>query len=189
MEPANLSRVAPDRAKQVGNIILQVGRVSFWSQLVLGIVATVVFGLASLNYLVIGSNRTPGGEVAVVCAFVSLGILVGSICISYRYFALSRKLKSPDLTERPKKSGTIKLVQLLLVINLIGLLLGLVGAQSMVGIALFKTLSQGPNTFNTDPTKIVNSLDLLTVLSNLQAITAHTAGLITSLWLLNRINK
>jgi hypothetical protein len=77
-------------------------------------------------------------------------------------------------------------------INLVGLLLSLLGAQAIVGALLAKSLTlpqTGLGVYQIDPSRTIRTLDILVVQANTNTVAAHFAGLVGSLWLLNRINR
>ncbi len=78
-----------------------------------------------------------------------------------------------------------------LIANIIGMFLTILGAQALAGIVLIKSLNVPQGTFNvaSNPSQFVNSVDLLIVQANTNTILAHFTGIVTSLWLLNRITS
>jgi hypothetical protein len=74
-------------------------------------------------------------------------------------------------------------------LNLGGILLAILGAEALVGLALGKSLSLAPQLIGSNPQNFVNSLDLLIIQANTNTITAHFAGIVTSLLLLNKISS
>jgi len=74
-----------------------------------------------------------------------------------------------------------------LIVNLVGMLLTIFGAQAVVGSVLTKSLSQQGAVL--DPSRYVQPLDLFVVQGNVNTITAHFAGIVASLWLFNRVSK
>jgi hypothetical protein len=161
------------------------GNIGFWVQIVLGAISGVTFLFASTALL--GTDKkTQGIEFGIFCAFCGIIMLAISIFFSLRYGRVAKQLLQSD---RPKKADTWQLIKLGLSVNLIGMLLAILGSASLAGIVLLKALTTPPGTLTADPTRYVNSLDMLVIQANINAIIAHFGGIVTTLWLLNRIAK
>ncbi len=179
-------------SKNIQQIYMRLKRASFigfWMQLVLGVVSGVIW-LVCVPIIFQPDKRTPGSEVGIVSAFVALVILLIAIILFFRYGKIATRIASPDPARRPKRSETIKIIRFGLIINVAGMVLAIVGAQALVGLALIKSLSTAsPQLIGPNITEFVNSFDLLIILANTNSITAHFAGIVTSLWLLDRLTK
>ena len=170
------------------------GWISFWAQLVLGVIAAVVLGFASLSrdVAVATNQRSVGTGVGIFFAVIAVITLGASLFWAFRYTRISRQLQSSNPNNRPRKADTIQLLQLGMSINLVGLLLSLLGAQAIVGALLAKSLTlpqTGLGVYQIDPSRTIRTLDILVVQANTNTVAAHFAGLVGSLWLLNRINR
>ncbi len=178
------------KVRSIGQNFRITGWISFILQLVLGVVSTLL-----LLVFVIG--RRPGtpsataetgfGVFLAVCGIISLGI---SVYLAFRCKNIGRKLQSTNPSNRPRKIETVKTLQLALIVNLVGMLLTLLGAQAIVGSLVVKAVSsQAITTLGAvDPNRI-SGQDMLVVQANNNTITAHFVGLVGSIWLLNRITK
>jgi hypothetical protein len=165
----------------------------FWLKLVLAVVSFVIILFASIT-----SNRGPaviGQSVARSGVGVNIGIpflLGGVICLgisvywSYRYARLGQRLVVPSPKMQPSKAETMTHVKLALITDLIGMLLMVLGGESIGGILLGKALSQGNGAFMMDPSRFIQPSDLLTILACIHGIAGLFVGLATSLWLLQR---
>ena len=113
-----------------------------------------------------------------------------SVYLAFRCKNIGRKLQSTNPSNRPRKIETVKTLQLALIVNLVGMLLTLLGAQAIVGSLVVKAVSsQAITTLGAvDPNRI-SGQDMLVVQANNNTITAHFVGLVGSIWLLNRITK
>jgi hypothetical protein len=167
------------------------GWIGFWTQLVLGVVSAVVLLLfAIFSQRPSSPNNNPGtgfGIFLAVCGLITLGV---SIYMTFRYTRLGNQLQSANPNNRPRKVETVQVLRLGLMINLVGMLLTLLGAQAIVGTLVTRSISpQAITTQLFDPTRIVSGLDMLAVQANTNTVAGHFAGIICSLWLLNRISK
>jgi len=169
------------------------GWASFWAQLVLGVVAAVILGFASLSPgVAAGQQRNVGTGLGIFFAVIAVIALGASIFWAFRYIRISRQLQSSNPNNRPRKADTVQLLRLGLSINLVGLLVGLIGAQAIVGALVAKSLTlpqAGVGVYQVDPSRIIRPLDIFVVQANTNTVAAHFAGLIGSLWLLNRVNR
>lgn len=168
------------------------GWISFWAQLVLGVVATVILGFASFSRGAAVENQRVGTGVGIFFAGAGVITLTVSIFWAFRYTKIAKQLQSSNSNNRPRKADTIQLLRLGLIISLVGLLISLVGAQAIVGTLLAKSLTlpqAGVGVYQIDPSRIIRPLDIFVVQANTNTTAAHLAGLIASIWLLNRVNR
>lgn len=170
----------------------RIGWISFWSQLVLGVVAIVILGFASLSSNVAVNEQRLGTGLGVFFAISGVFALGASIFWAFRYTRLAKQLQSSNPNNRPRKADTVQLLRLGLLISLVGMLISIVGAQAIVGALVAKSLSlpqTGAGVYQIDPSRIIRPLDIFVVQANTNTVAAHFAGLAGSLWLLNRINR
>ena len=167
------------------------GWISFWVQLVLGVVSAIIVLLfAIFSQRPNSANNNPGTGFGVFLAVCGILILGGGIYLAYRYTIIGNQLQSPNPKNRPRKSETLEVLRLGLWINLLGMLVTLLGSQAIVGTLVARSISpQAATTQLFDPTRIISGLDMLVVQANINTVSAHFAGLAVSIWLLNRITR
>ena len=175
------------RMRKVANALKWAGLAGFWIQLVLGVVSTVTLALAIVNQ---AERSSPGIGFSLFCAVCGLICLVVGICITFRYGKMADKFTRP-LATPPKKSTTIKMVQIAIVTSIAGTIVTIVGGETITGIVLSKTLAFDPaKVFNNQSTtEFVNSLDVFIIQACFSIILAHCTGLISSLWIYNQIDR
>jgi hypothetical protein len=180
----------PPAVQRAANILMQQGRIGFWAQIILGVISGVLLLIATAGLLG-AKQRTSGIEIGILCAIAGAAFLIVAIFFSSRYMRIARKMLKGDEVSRPKKSDTIQLIRQGLIANIIGMFLTILGAQALAGIVLIKSLNVPQGTFNvgSNPNQFVNSVDLLIIQANTNTILAHFTGIVTSLWLLNRITS
>ncbi len=164
------------------------GWVGFWSQLVLAIISTLIllFAIVSRNAGNTGANN-PGTGAGLFLAFLGLVAVYLSIFWSYRYTLMAKKLRGES---RPSRADTVKQLKIGLIISFVGMFITILGAGAIVGVLVAKSLSQPQNALiNTDFSRLVQPIDIFIVQANTNTILAHFLGLITSVWLLDRISK
>lgn len=179
--------------QEIAQMFRLTGWISFWAQLVLGVVAAVILGFASLSRdVATGQQKSVGTGLGIFFAVIAVIALGASLFWAFRYTRISKQLQSSNPNNRPRKADTVQLLRLGLSINLVGLLVGLIGAQAIVGALVAKSLTlpqAGVGVYQIDPSRIIRPLDIFVVQANTNTVAAHFAGLIGSLWLLNRVNR
>jgi len=183
------SSLPSGNVQQVATGLWFVGWGSFWVQAALGTVSslTLAFAVLALNGQTNASNIERGAGVSF--AFGGLIALYLGIFWAFRYTRIAQQLRGGSAGGRPKKAETLKLLQIGIIINLVGMLLIIVASEAVVGALFLKTASQSQGVILTEQSNIVNSIDILVVLATTNAIAAHYAGLATSLWLLWRTTR
>jgi hypothetical protein len=188
MSDQELNDNTPQNVKKIAAQLWRVGWAGFWLQIVLAVVSTVIFLFAAASASAGFSNPGTGGSL--VFSAAGLFLLYVSTFWSFRYVITSRKLKNSDL--RPKRVDTIKLVQWGLMSSIVGMGLSVMGAESIAGTLLGKSLSSAVSfgMFSPDAlSKIIQPLDIFIVLANTHTITAHFIGIVSALWLLMKLDK
>jgi hypothetical protein len=175
------------RLRRVASTLKWAGLAGFWIQIFFGVVSTVTLALAITNR---AERSSPGIGFSLFCAVCGLICLIVGISISFRYSKMARKFAIPNAAP-PKKSTTIKTVQIAIITSLVGTLITIIGAETIAGIVLSKTLAFDPaQVFNNrSNTEFVNSLDVFIIQACINIIFAHFAGLVSSLWVFTRIDK
>jgi hypothetical protein len=168
-----------------------IGWISFWIQLVLGFVSAAILLVFAVFSPRTGSpSNNPGTGFGVFLAVCGLIILGAGIYLAFRYTRIGRALDSSNTSNRPRKSETVQVLRLGLWINLIGTVVTLLGAQAIVGTLVARSISpQAITTQFFDPNRFISGSDMFVVQANTNTVSAHFAGLLASLWLLNRINR
>lgn len=169
------------------------GWISFWTQLVLGVVAGGILLFAVFSQRGGNTSSNPGTGFGAFFAIAGLIALAVGIYLAFRYTRIGNQLESSNPNNRPRKIETVQVLQFSLIVHLVGMLLTLLGAQAIVGTLLTKSLTLpqfGAGVYTQiDPSRIIQSLDIFVVQANTNTVTAHFAGLIASIWLLYRISK
>ena len=175
------------RMLRVANALKWAGLAGFWIQLVLGVVSTLALGVAIVTE---SERNSPGVGFSLFCAVCGLVCLVVGICISFRYSKMATKFSRPNIAP-PKKSTTIKMIQIAIITSVAGTIITIIGGETITGIVLSKTLAFDPaKVFNSrNTTEFVNSLDVFIIQACFSTIFAHCAGLVSSLWIYSRIEK
>ncbi len=189
-EQPDLSPI-PTNLKQISQSLQRIGWAAFWTQLVLGVISSIIlllYAFSSATTRVGEAGQGTGfGIFFAISGLVTLGM---SIFWAFRYTKIARQLKDPIASLRPSKGDTIQAVRIGVIINLSGMLLTLVGAQAIIGSTLARSLSQQPGTFIPGgAVQFIQPLDLFVVQANTNTIFAHFAGVIAALWLLTRLYK
>ncbi len=171
------------------------GWISFWVQVVLAVVASIIFLFAIIfetsNSGASGGGSNPGTSVGIFFAVSGIIALLVSIYWSFRYTRLALQLKASQASLRPKKADAMQILRLGVIVNLVGMFLSLLAAESISGILLGKALqSQAARfTMNVAMQQLIQPLDVFVILANTHTIFAHFIGLVTGLWVINWITR
>lgn len=178
--------------QQIAKSFRLTGWVSFWAQLVLTVVSTITLIFAVAAGRSAGSSASnPGTGVGGILTVLGLGLLGFNMFWALsRYVSYGRRLGS-DKTVRPKKSEAVQAIRFGLGISLVGMLLAILGAETVVGLLVSKALSQGigGGFVNTDPSRFIQPADTFVVQASINVILAQFVGIVSALWLLNQMNK
>jgi hypothetical protein len=185
------SKSPPVSLQAIAKAFRLYGWIGFWAQIVLGVISAVILLLFAVFTQRAGSpSNNPGtgfGIFLAVCGLVALGV---STYFSFRYTRLGNQLQSSNPSNRPRKSVTIQVLRLGLIVNLVGMLLTIFGAYAIIGTLVGRAISpQAITTQLIDPNRIISGLDVLAVQANTNTIFAHFLGLVSALWLINRVNR
>jgi hypothetical protein len=189
VERPSTSLTSSPTLQQIARTFRRTGWVSFWAQLVLTVVSTVILLFAGL--LPRGPNSvspaTGSGVIVTVLGILVLGY--NMYLALFRYIPIGRKLEGNPAT-RPRKSDTIQIIRQGLYASSAGIFISLIGAQATVGLLAAKAFSQGVGGFvNTDPSKFIQPLDILVVQASVNVILAQFVAIAAALWLLNRMSR
>lgn len=183
----------PPAVRRIANNFRLAGWVSFWVQVVSGVIATLLF-VTSLLGLQSVSNRGGAENAAAGSGFLLAALGVAAVYVgafwAFQYTRFARKLKSTNPDLRPKPKNAAKMIATGLSISLLGMFFGLLGAGGVVGALMLKVISQPQsNVAIVNPSLAVEPLDVFLVQATINALIAHFAGIVGSLWLSRTINK
>lgn len=200
------SQSVPPAVRRVASAFRIVGWVSFWTQIVLAAISSVILVFAAGNFgrtstpvpqpgipggavPVPTGGVTPGSGVGLLLAVLGLLALFAGAFWAFRYTRLSRKLKLAGAEDRPKRGEAIRQLYLGLTINMLGMLFTILGAQAIVGSLVAKAFAQGFGFLSGNFQGFINALDLFLVQANTNTILAHFIGVVATLWLLRSVNR
>ncbi|MEO0770976.1 MAG: DUF3611 family protein [Cyanobacteria bacterium J06649_4] len=172
----------PPAIRRISKNFRLAGWSSFWAQIVIGVISTLLF---LINALAQDNNLSnPGSNL-----FQTAGILfvfAGAVW-GFRYVRLGRKLGSSNPDLRPKPKDATQAVRIGTLISMLGMLLTIVAAQAVVALVWLQALSQvNNNNFNFRP---INAVEIAVIFSAVNTMFAHFIGLCASLWLNYVVNR
>ena len=185
----------PPAVRRIAAAFRWFGWISFWVQVVLGIISSLalLFAVASLTARSGGSTTNPGSGGGLFLSALGLIAVYLSAYWAFRYTRLASRLRSRDTARRPSPKAVLQTLKLGIFVSLGGMLLTLLGAEATVGSLLAKALSQpqGAALFGagSNVTQFVQPLDIFVVQANTNILLAHFAGLAFTLWLFNTVNR
>jgi len=181
----------PESRRMAGYLRLS-GWIAFWGQLALGGVAVLLLmATASSAYyeanpvkvLGFGAHWLEGGSWAYF-AIVVLGLTIAG------FFACTRigKRFQRGLDPRGWQLRLKRTVSGIMFGSSLGVSMAIIGAAFSIALLVAKTVAQPPGIAITDPAKIVRAVDIFILLANFNIVVAHFIGILTCLWMLNRVN-
>ena len=178
----------PPKIQKIARTFRWYGWLSFWTQLGLAFSSIVILMVAASGKK-FSPDTSTGLGIGVfwsVCSFLALSM---TTFFAFRYTRIAKGLlREPDAHIHPRKAETIELLRFAVILGFVGILLGLFGAASSLGVLIAKTISQPPGIAITNPNRIVRALDVFVVLANFNLITAHFIGAASSMWLLEKLH-
>lgn len=183
----------PPAIRRIASAFRRFGWISFWAQLVLGVIASLalIFAIASLSARNGGNN--PGAGAGLFFTAIGQITVFLSAFWAFRYTRLSRQLRSRDDAKRPKPKDAIRILKIGLFISLGGMLATLLGGEATVGALLAKALSQpqGAAVFGApgSVSQYVQPLDIFVIQANTNILLAHFVGLVFTLWIMNSLDN
>ena len=171
----------PPAIRRISTNFRLTGWVSLWTQVVIGVISSLLFIVNALEPDT--SLSTAGAGI-----FNALGIALVFVSAfwGFRYVRLGRKLKTSNPDLRPKPRDAAQAVRLGMMISLVGMLLTIIAAESVVALLWLRTLRQiGPAAGNVlqNADAYINAADIAVVFSIVNTMFAHFVGLCASLWL------
>lgn len=200
---AGASEIQPIQVtlRKLGNAFTLWGRVSLWIKSILNLLALLSVIIAVLAPSERGVQSIPQppvngapiptetlttnagiGLFLVICGVVILSI---STFWSYRYINWGKRLTNTPMEEAPSKGSTVDLLKIGLGIDLFGMILTLMGGESIGGQVLVRSLFQFEAAF----TIRVGPLDLAPLLACIHVALGLYIGIGLSLYLLQRTTQ
>jgi hypothetical protein len=171
-----------------------VGWISFWVQIVLAAISSLVlmFALVNLGARSGTGGTNPGTGVGLLFAALGLVAVYLSAFWAFRYTQLGRRLRSRDIAKRPSPKDALQALRLGTVVSMVGMLITLFGSQALIGSLLGKALAQpqGGTVFVPgNVSQYVEAFDIFVVQANTNTLLAHFVSLSATLWLLRTVNR
>jgi hypothetical protein len=186
---------------RVSAALYRLGAVAWWAQLLLSIVAggITLFAVAILQGTRgAGTTTTTAASTGLIFAGIGLVFAFISVFWAYGYIRLARRLmRAGKMGYGIRSENIFRTLRIGVFINILGMALTLIGAQSISGVLLAKALSQGvagPLPFYATGSiqagggtvGYVQALDIFVVQANTNALLSHFVGLCVALWMLWR---
>lgn len=181
----NLESLAHTPSKQEFAVTFRlVSRISFWVQLLLGIVSSIAVLLACFSRNITTQTNNVGIGFGIFLAIFGILLLCFRVYWAFRYRKLAKLLQTPNAQNYPKREDIIQNLRIGLIVSLIGLLIAFIASEETVAIILGKALAQPQGVAIYQPENVIRSLDIFVMLANINLIGAHFFGGVTSLGLL-----
>ncbi|MGP1382172.1 MAG: DUF3611 family protein [Thainema sp.] len=182
-------RSLPPAVRRIAGAFRLFGWISFWIQLVLGVVAAGILLLLTISPAPNTGANSPGTGAGLFLATGGILALFAGALWAFRYSRLARQLRFGDSNSRPKPKDVLQAIQIGLLISLLGMLLTLLGAEIIVGSLFVKSLSQLGAGIALDRTQYIQPLDIFIVQASTHTAVAHFAAIAIALYLLRLVNR
>lgn len=184
----------PPAIRRIASAFRLTGWISFWIQIVLAVVSSLVlmFALVSLGARASVGGANPGTGAGLVLAVAGLIAVYISAYWAFRYTNLGRRLRSRDPNKRPSPKDALQALRIGIIISLSGMFITLCGGQALIGALLGKALiqPQGSTVFIPgNVNQFIEAFDIFIVQANTNTLLAHFVSLAASLWLLRTVNR
>jgi len=205
MNPTQLdSYSVPPAVRRVAIAFRRVGLFSFWAQVVLGVVSTVVLVFSSLFLATRSTVRTnlpnvpnvvttqsnPGAGFGLVLIGLGLLAVYVSIYWAYTYLRLSKRLRDHNAGKRPKRTDVFRQLRLGLIISMVGMLLTLLGGFAIVGTLVGKAFQvTAVSALGGIGDRLITASDIFPVQGVFLVLLAHFIAVVSSLWLLRAMSR
>jgi hypothetical protein len=179
----------PLTPQEFARILRRSSRWAFWLQLGLAVVsiAILVFAIADPNFNLKSTNPMSG--VGLFFAFSGLLVLGIGIYSAFSYTRVAEQLNDFNGGVHLKKSEVIHVLWRGLFINAVGVILTLLGVESIVGTLIAKSLTQVEGLAIYNSSQLIEPLDLLVIQANVNTIVAQVMGILLAAWLISRIGR
>ncbi|WP_320677208.1 DUF3611 family protein [Prochlorococcus sp. MIT 1300] len=172
----------------------RVGWIRFWIQLTLAIVSAGVLIFYNIGgSLARNSQKAMGLGPGLSITTLAFFVLLYSLWQGWLIVKVGRAL---DSAARPTRGETGRLLKRGVIVDLLGSIFALIGYQALAGSLMVQASVQVPGFFGAPmgssgslASLPITSIEMLSVLSNTQVLSAHLIGLVLSLWLLQRIYR
>lgn len=182
---------SPPNLQEIAKTFRLTGWISFWVQLVLTVISSIILLFASALSGASANNQTsPSNGIGVVVTVAGILVLGFNMYWAlFRYVPIGRKLAG-NPAARPRKSETLQILRMGLQASVVGIFVSLLGAQATVGLLAAKAFNQGVGGLVTvDPSRFIQPLDILVVQASVNVILAQFFGISAALWLLNKMTR
>ena len=193
-----------DKLKRVANVLRWTGWASFWVQLILLAVTSLMLMLAisgrtfnraieptALGGRIVTLNQgaTPGIGIAIFWAGCGILALSFALFIAFRQTRLAKRLFNSNVVNHPQKSEVLQFLRWGAIVGLVGMFLTILGGGTSIGVLLSKSIAQPQGVAIYNPTRIIRSLDIFVAAANMNGIAGHFVGTVTYLGLINWLNR
>ena len=167
----------------------RMGWIRFWIQTTLGVVVVGILLFSKVgNSLQRNADQVIGLGPGISLTTLAFFVLLYSLWQGWLIVRLGRSLNSEA---RPSRGEASRLIKRGILSDLFGLIVSVVGYQSLAGVLFIQAARQQPGLSigARMGNYSITSLEMLSVMSNTQVLFAHMIGLTFSLWMLQRIYR
>jgi len=190
-EPAALSQGPTAETRALAFHLRIFGWLGFWSQLCLGVVSVLLLVVTASSQYYSASSlhiRFLSWAQGVFWAHFATALLALTVIGFYYCTRLAKGLRG-GLDPTSCQHRITRLVSGINFGSSLGLTIAILGTAFSIALLIAKTVAQPPGIAITDPQKIVRAVDVFVLLANFNIVVAHFVGILTCLWMLNRVHR
>lgn len=185
--------VIPSYLLQASQSLRRVSWFSWWSQVILTTVSSVILGFARRTLIMqrtTALSRSPSSSSFLLSG---IGLLVSAVSILWTWgngSRLSRRLVRRPVRREQAADMLRRAVRVGVTINLVGLLVHLLAAEEIVGSLAIQVLTLSSSTrIGGFPEGMIQPLDVLVVQANTNSLLSHFCSLASLLFFTQQIDK
>lgn len=173
---------SPPNKKEFAHTFYLLGRISFWIQLLLGVVSGIALAIIAIGRQISDTDHYTFITVSIVLLIASLVTLGFRVYWDYRYTRLAQRLETPPETD-PPMSEVVRVLSIGLLVSIIGALIAFVAAD-VTSITVYARSMAQAQSLPVYQDSVIRSIDILMILVGINVMGAHFLGGINSLGLL-----
>lgn len=168
--------------KEFAQTFYLLGRISFWVQLLLGVVSAIALAIITIGRQISDTDHYTFITVSIVLLIASLVTLGFRVYWDYRYTRLAKRLDTPPETD-PTIAEIVRVLRIGLLVSIVGALIAFAAAD-VTSITVYARSMAQAQSLPVFQDAVIRSIDVLMILVGINVMGAHFLGGINSLGLL-----
>jgi hypothetical protein len=116
-------------------------------------------------------------------------VLLFNVFLAFRCTRIATRLSHSNPSLHPRKAVVTQILRLGVIMGLIGMLFLILGGGASLGVLLAKSFARPQGSIVYTPQQMICTMDVLVAMANMNGITGHFVGILSALWLLDRLDR